>query len=658
MALGILDIVSALEQKPSNLSPSGHENSQPSDVAIAQAHQLEPIADVARRAGIPVEATVPYGMTKAKVTVGKLAQSVQKGKVVLVTGMSPTPAGEGKSTVLIGLVDGLVLAGVKAIAALREPSLGPVLGMKGGAAGGGYSQVVPMEDINLHFTGDLHAITFANNALAALIDNHVQQGNSLNLDPRKIVWRRCLDVNDRVLRNIITGLGGKGGGMPREAGFDITAASEVMAVLCLARDLADLRERLGRMLIGYTWDNDPVFVRDLGVEGSLVALLRDAMSPNLVQTLGGAPALIHGGPFANIAHGCNSVIATNAARELADVVVTEAGFGADLGAEKFTDIASVAGDFAADVAVIVVTARSLKYNGGVARGDLNDENVEAVRSGLANVERHCASLRRLGMQPIVAVNKFVTDTDAELAAIKEWADDHGLRVAVANVWGEGGAGAADLVTQVREALADDPVRTVTSQSGAARTRIYDPQEGVEGMVAISEKAQKKLAEYVITHPDDALRALRDLVKDLEDVRTMLPAEDLAKIRRHDAPEDITNSEINEYVEEFATHTTFAHEVDEMLRQLSFSRGFSLSRYYSPEDILRAKERSPDVLPIAGTMSTVRYREGVPYVSGLTRQQKKAINWPVYLPDGREVFWNKPLPDGSKELVSMETLKTD
>ncbi|MDU6479446.1 MAG: formate--tetrahydrofolate ligase, partial [Corynebacterium kroppenstedtii] len=405
------------------------------------------------------------------------------GKVVLVTGMSPTPAGEGKSTVLIGLVDGLAAAGVKAMAALREPSLGPVLGMKGGAAGGGYSQVVPMEDINLHFTGDLHAITSTNNALAALIDNHVQQGNSLNLDPRKIVWRRCLDVNDRVLRNIITGLGGKGGGVPREAGFDITAASEVMAVLCLARDLADLRERLGRMLIGYTHDNDPVFVHDLGVEGSLVALLRDAMSPNLVQTLGGAPALIHGGPFANIAHGCNSVIATNAARELADVVVTEAGFGADLGAEKFTDIASVAGDFAADVAVIVVTARSLKYNGGVARGDLNEENVEAVRSGLANVERHCSSLRRLGMQPIVAVNKFITDTDAELSAIKEWADDHGLRAAVANVWGEGGAGAADLVDEVREALADEPVRTDTGQSGAGRTRIYDPQDGVKASIA-------------------------------------------------------------------------------------------------------------------------------------------------------------------------------
>ncbi|WP_318744550.1 MULTISPECIES: formate--tetrahydrofolate ligase [unclassified Corynebacterium] len=488
MALGILGTVSAPEQKPSNPSSSdhteasAHTSSQPSDVCIAQAHQLEPIADVARRAGIPEETTVPYGTTKAKVTVGKLAQSATKGKVVLVTGMSPTPAGEGKSTVLIGLVDGLASAGVKTMAALREPSLGPVLGMKGGAAGGGYSQVVPMEDINLHFTGDLHAITSANNALAALIDNHVQQGNSLNLDPRKIVWRRCLDVNDRVLRNIITGLGGKGGGVPREAGFDITAASEVMAVLCLARDLADLRERLGRMLIGYTRDNDPVFVHDLGVEGSLVALLRDAMSPNLVQTLGGAPALIHGGPFANIAHGCNSVIATNTARELADVVVTEAGFGADLGAEKFTDIASVAGDFAADVAVIVVTARSLKYNGGVARGDLNEENVEAVRSGLANVERHCASLRRLGMQPIVAVNKFITDTDAELSAIKEWADDHGLRAAVADVWGEGGAGAADLVTQVREALADEPVRTDTGQSGAAETRFYDPQQGVKASI--------------------------------------------------------------------------------------------------------------------------------------------------------------------------------
>ncbi|MEJ4112751.1 formate--tetrahydrofolate ligase [Corynebacterium kroppenstedtii] len=453
-----------------------------SDVAIAHAHQLEPIADIARRAGIPDDALEPFGTTKAKVTVGKLKPTGAQGKVVLVTGMSPTPAGEGKSTCLIGLADGLTRAGVTAMAALREPSLGPVLGMKGGAAGGGYSQVVPMEDINLHFTGDMHAVTAANNALAALIDNHLHQGNVLDLDPRKIVWRRCLDVNDRVLRNVVVGLGGTGGGVPRESGFDITAASEVMAVLCLARDLADLRERLGRMLVGYTRDNKPVVVHDLGVEGALVALLREAMSPNLVQTLGGTPAFIHGGPFANIAHGCNSVIATNAARELADVVVTEAGFGADLGAEKFTNIASVAGGFDADVAVIVVTARSLKFNGGVARSDLNAENVEAVRAGLVNVAHHCASLRRLGMQPVVSVNKFTTDTADELAAITRWAGDKGIRVAIANVWSEGGAGAADLAAQVLEALEDVPVRS-GAVSEDAPTRMYDPSLGVEKSIS-------------------------------------------------------------------------------------------------------------------------------------------------------------------------------
>ncbi|MBZ8177781.1 formate--tetrahydrofolate ligase [Corynebacterium sp. 3HC-13] len=477
--------------------PDNTTNPQ-SDVAIAQAHPLLDITDIAQRAGIPDSALIPYGRTKAKVDPTQLSSRGQ-AKLVLVTAMSPTPAGEGKSTTLIGLVDALHLRNHKVAAALREPSQGPVMGIKGGAAGGGYSQVVPMEDINLHFTGDFHAITSATNTLAAVIDNHIHQGNALNIDPRKVTWQRCLDVNDRALRGVVTGLGGPAHGVPAETGFTITAASEIMAVLCLATDLTDLKRRLGAMTIGYTYDDQPVTVSQLGVAGALTALMKEAINPNLVQTLGGAPAFIHGGPFANIAHGCNSLLATRTAMSCADIVVTEAGFGSDLGAEKFFDIKARVGKLHVDAVVVVATIRSLKYNGGVAREDLDKENHEALAKGIENLGAHIGNIRQFDVEPIVAINSFPSDTEAEAHYLQEWAQDQGIRLVNSHVWAHGGHGGQELAEAVEQVLAGREQRTRSPQ------QIYDPEQGVEhsittlarrvygaSEVEFSSKARKQL----------------------------------------------------------------------------------------------------------------------------------------------------------------------
>lgn len=426
-----------------------------SDLEIARAAAVRPIEDIADVAGIPREALEFHGRFKAKIDPRLLPDTgLAPGKVVLVSAMSPTPAGEGKSTCTVGLADSLARAGQRVMIALREPSLGPVLGMKGGATGGGYSQVLPMDEINLHFTGDFHAITSANNVLAALIDNHIHQGNELGIDPRRITFKRVLDVNDRALREVVVGLGGPAQGTPRQDGFDITVASEVMAVFCLARDLEDLRERLGDITFGYTYDREPLTVRELKVEGALALLLRDAIKPNLVQSIAGTPALVHGGPFANIAHGCNSVIATRTALRLADVVVTEAGFGADLGAEKFMDIKARVADLAPDAVVIVATIRALKMHGGVATSGLAVPDVDAVRAGTANLLRHVRNIEKFGISPVVAINQFTTDTPAELDWLLAWCAGEGIDAAVADVWekGGGGPGGDDLAAKVLQAL--------------------------------------------------------------------------------------------------------------------------------------------------------------------------------------------------------------
>ena len=440
------------------------------DVEIAQAHTLEPVADIAAKAGIPDDALIPYGRSMAKVDVTRL-DAPADGKLVLVTGVSPTPAGEGKSTVLIGLTDALTKLGHKAAVALREPSLGPVMGIKGGAAGGGYAQVVPMENINLHFTGDFHAITSANNTLSAIIDNHIQHGNALRIDARRITWQRCLDVNDRSLRNVVTGLGGPGSGSPAETGFTITAASEIMAILGLATDIEDLKRRLASITVGFTFDKEPVTAGDLHAEGAMAALLKDAVNPNLVQTLGGTPAFIHGGPFANIAHGCNTLIATRTAQQCADIVLTEAGFGSDLGAEKFFDIKARYGDLDIAGAVIVATIRSLKYNGGAAKQELTDENLDALRGGAANLERHVENVRKFGVEPVVALNLFTSDTDAEREFMRGWADDFGVSLEEAEVWAKGGDGAVALAEKLLGTLG----------SGTSKP-LYDPAEGVEASI--------------------------------------------------------------------------------------------------------------------------------------------------------------------------------
>ncbi|HOY05991.1 MAG TPA: formate--tetrahydrofolate ligase [Saprospiraceae bacterium] len=425
-----------------------------SDIEIAQSatpQRIIPLA--AEHLGIPEEALEPYGHFKAKVDLHYLNQLPERpgSKLILVTGMSPTPAGEGKTTVSVGLADGLKHIGKKAMICLREPSLGPVFGMKGGAAGGGYAQVIPMEDINLHFTGDFNAIALANNLLAALVDNHIHQGNALGIDARRVTWKRVMDMNDRALRNIVTGLGGTSNGYPREAGFDIVVASEVMAIFCLSTSLADLRERLGKIVIGHTYDRKPVTASDLHAHGAMAVLLRDAIQPNLVQTLEHTPAFIHGGPFANIAHGCNSVIATKNALKMADYVVTEAGFGADLGAEKFIDIKCRKSGLRPDAVVLVVTLRALKFHGGVDLKELNQENVQAVDRGFSNLERHIKNVRKhYGLPCVVAINHFTYDTEAEIAMLQQKLTPYGVPAIVSRHWSEGGKGAADLARMVVE----------------------------------------------------------------------------------------------------------------------------------------------------------------------------------------------------------------
>ena len=421
-----------------------------SDIEIAQACPMQHIRDIAREAGIAEEYLEQYGNYKAKIDT-KFFQDHQgpDGKLILVTAITPTPAGEGKTTTTVGLADGLRKIGKKSVVALREPSLGPVFGLKGGAAGGGYAQVVPMEDINLHFTGDFHAIGAANNLLAAMLDNHIQQGNSLGIDVKKITWKRCVDMNDRQLRNIVDGLGGRMQGVPREDGFDITVASEVMAVLCLATSITDLKERLSRMVVAYTYDDKPVTAGDLKAAGAMTALLKDALKPNLVQTLEGTPALIHGGPFANIAHGCNSIMATKAALKLGDYAVTEAGFGADLGAEKFLDIKCRMAEIHPDAVVVVATVRALKHHGGVAKADLGTENLEALEKGLPNLLRHVENITKVfGLPCVVAINRFPLDTEAELALIEAKCKELGVNVALSEVWAKGGEGGRALAEEV------------------------------------------------------------------------------------------------------------------------------------------------------------------------------------------------------------------
>ncbi len=422
---------------------------QLSDIEIAQACETKPIAEIAKSAGIDEKYIEPYGRNKAKIDLSYLAEHQKSGKLILVTAITPTPAGEGKTTTTIGLADALRQIGKKSVVALREPSLGPVFGIKGGAAGGGYAQVVPMEDINLHFTGDFHAIGTANNLLAAMIDNHIQQGNALGIDPRKITWRRCVDMNDRQLRNIVDGLGGKANGTPREDGFDITVASEIMAVLCLATSISDLKNRLGRIVIGYTYGDEPVTAHDLHAEGAMTALLRDALKPNLVQTLEGTPAFVHGGPFANIAHGCNSVLATKTAMATGDYTITEAGFGADLGAEKFLDIKCRMAGLKPDAVVIVATVRALKMHGGVPKNELSGENLTALRAGLPNLLRHVSNIRdTFGLPCVVAVNEFPTDTEKEIDCIKTECEKQGVKAVLSTVWANGGKGGIELANEV------------------------------------------------------------------------------------------------------------------------------------------------------------------------------------------------------------------
>ena len=426
------------------------------DIEIAQSAAMLPIAQVAEKAGIDVGLLEHYGRVKAKIDIGPLRDRPRKGKLILVTAINPTPAGEGKTTTSVGLADALSRLDKNVLLCLREPSLGPVFGVKGGAAGGGYAQVVPMEDINLHFTGDFHAIGAANNLLAAMLDNHIQQGNALGIDVKKITWKRCVDMNDRQLRNIVDGLGGRMQGVPREDGFDITVASEIMAVLCLSAGIPDLKNRLGRMVVGYTYGGNPVTAHDLKAEGAMAALLKDALKPNLVQTLEGTPAFIHGGPFANIAHGCNSVMATKMAMRLADYTVTEAGFGADLGAEKFLDIKCRAAGLDPSAVVIVATVKALKYNGGVPKAELGAENLEALERGLPNLLKHVENITQVyGLPCVVAINRFSNDTDAELALIADKCRALGVNVALSEVWGKGGEGGVPLAEEVLR-LCDQP----------------------------------------------------------------------------------------------------------------------------------------------------------------------------------------------------------
>ncbi|MDO4621648.1 MAG: formate--tetrahydrofolate ligase [Eubacteriales bacterium] len=478
-----------------------------SDIEIAQECVMDPISAIAEKAGIDEQYLELYGKYKAKIS-DKLMDSVDRanGKLVLVTAINPTPAGEGKTTTSIGLIDALSRLGKHPVGAIREPSMGPVFGVKGGAAGGGYAQVVPMEDINLHFTGDFHAIGAANNLLAAMIDNHIYQGNELNIDPRKIIWRRCVDMNDRQLRNVIDGLGGKPHGTPREDGYDITVASEVMAAFCLAKDLADLKERLSKIVIGYTYgkasEEKPVTAGELGAAGAMTALLKDAIKPNLVQTLEHTPVLVHGGPFANIAHGCNSVIATRTALKLGDYCVTEAGFGADLGAEKFLDIKCRMSGLKPNAVVIVATVRALKYNGGVAKADLNNENLDALEKGLPNLLKHVANIKNVYKLPcVVAINAFPTDTKAELDLVAAKCKELGVNVCLSEVWAKGGEGGIELAEEVIRLCEEDNSSftfsyelegTIEDKLNAIVQKVYGGARAE--LTANAKKQAKKLTE--------------------------------------------------------------------------------------------------------------------------------------------------------------------
>lgn len=472
------------------------------DVQIAQAASLKPITEVAKRLGIKDDAIIQYGKYKAKVDLQYLneLQDKEDGKLVLVTAINPTPAGEGKTTVNIGLSMGLNKIGKKAICTLREPSLGPSFGIKGGAAGGGYSQVVPMEDINLHFTGDFHAITSAHNLIAALIDNHLQQGNLLNIDPRRVTWKRVIDMNDRALRNIVIGLGGKPNGVPRESGFDITVASEIMAIFCLATSLEDLKERVASIVVGYTYDGKPVFVEDIKGEGAVALLLKDAISPNLVQTLENTPAFIHGGPFANIAHGCNSITALKMALKLGEYTVTEAGFGADLGAEKFFDITARYGGLKPNAVVIVATVRALKHHGGATKEELGIENLDQLAKGYENLEKHIENVRKFGVEPVVAINEFPTDTEIELNFLKDECKKHGVDAVRVQVWAKGGEGAVELAKKVVEIAESDESS-------------YNPLYDVE--MSIKEKVEKIAKEIYGADGVEFTSAARKQIKDFE-----------------------------------------------------------------------------------------------------------------------------------------------
>lgn len=469
-----------------------------SDLDIANQSTLKPIGEIAEKVGIPADALEPYGHYKAKIDINQVQQKNGKGKVVLVTAMSPTPAGEGKSTVTVGLADAFNQLKQNVMVALREPALGPTFGIKGGATGGGYAQVLPMEDINLHFNGDFHAITIANNALSAFIDNHIHQGNELEIDQRRIEWKRVLDMNDRALRNVIVGLGGPAQGVPREDGFNITVASEIMAILCLATDINDLKAKISNITIGYTRARKPVTVADLKVEGAIAMILKDAIKPNLVQTIEGTPALVHGGPFANIAHGCNSILATETARDLANIVVTEAGFGSDLGAEKFINIKAREAGFEPSAVVVVATIRAIKMHGGVGKDNLKEENVEALKTGIVNLDRHVKNVSKYGLEPVVALNAFVHDTDAETEFVQQWAKENGVRLALTEVWEKGGKGGIDLANKVLEVIEqpqtfkhlyeleqplEDKIETIVKE-------IYGGSK-----VTFSSKAQKQLQQF-------------------------------------------------------------------------------------------------------------------------------------------------------------------
>ncbi|WP_368885174.1 formate--tetrahydrofolate ligase [Staphylococcus haemolyticus] len=469
-----------------------------SDLDIANQSELKPIGEIAEKAGIPADALEQYGHCKAKIDINQIKPKDNKGKVVLVTAMSPTPAGEGKSTVTVGLSDAFNELKKNVMVALREPALGPTFGIKGGATGGGYAQVLPMEDINLHFNGDFHAITTANNALSAFIDNHIHQGNELGIDVRRVEWKRVLDMNDRALRHVNVGLGGPTNGVPREDGFNITVASEVMAILCLARNINDLKEKISRITIGYTRDRKPVTVADLKVEGALAMILKDAIKPNLVQTIEGTPALVHGGPFANIAHGCNSILATETARDLADIVVTEAGFGSDLGAEKFIDIKAREAGFEPSAVVLVATVRALKMHGGVAKDDLKEENVEAVKAGIVNLERHVNNIRKFGVEPVIALNAFIHDTDAETEAVKAWAKENNVRIALTEVWEKGGKGGVELANQVLEVIEQpNDFKFLYDLDQSLEEKIETIVKDIYGgsSVTFSKKAKKQLKEF-------------------------------------------------------------------------------------------------------------------------------------------------------------------